>query len=356
MRRKPSCPSSAPSDAADPASAAWTAAGLTDADVPTTWEELASIAQRLTTPERKGLVLDDSADRVVAFMKQAGGWHVDEKGMPTIDSPQNLRALRYLQSLLQSGSTAFSSAVDAGWAGEALGEGTAAMVIEGTWVSGALASDYPDRRWRAVELPAGPAGKATLSFTNCWGIPMRTPYRQQAQDLVDFLMAREQQEQVAREVGVIPANQEALPALTEGRPEMEGFAAGAAYAQGEVTTKGWDSVEKDFDSRMLGLAQGEVTCQRVSPACGTRLSQPLPRKLNRKATGTPPARRPLASSGATNPAPPVSAGPRPGLSATARLPTVTDGGAPNRPRGSDTPKRTGTRLRKAGSLSSSPAK
>ncbi|KEI45599.1 sugar ABC transporter substrate-binding protein [Saccharopolyspora rectivirgula] len=236
---------------------AWREAGLTDADIPRDWDQLAQVAQRLTTPERKGLVLDDSADRVGAFMKQAGGWHVDEKGMPTIDSPQNLRALRYLQSLLQSGSTAFSSAVDAGWAGEALGEGTAAMVIEGTWVSGALASDYPDRRWRAVELPAGPAGKATLSFTNCWGIPMRTPYRQQAQDLVDFLMAREQQEQVAREVGVIPANQEALPALTEGRPEMEGFAAGAAYAQGEVTTKGWDSVEKDFDSRLLGLASGD---------------------------------------------------------------------------------------------------
>ena len=45
--------------------------------------------------------------------------------------------------------------------------------------------------------------------------------------------------------------------MTEGRPEMEGFAAGAAYAQGEVTTKGWDSVEKDFDSRLLGLASGD---------------------------------------------------------------------------------------------------
>ncbi|GAA4617778.1 sugar ABC transporter substrate-binding protein [Saccharopolyspora hordei] len=235
----------------------WREAGLTDADIPRDWNQLAQVAQRLTTPERKGLVLDDSADRVGAFMKQAGGWHVDEKGMPTIDSPQNLEALRYLQSLLRSGSTAFSSSVDAGWAGEALGKGTAAMVIEGNWASGGLAADYPDRRWRSVELPAGPAGKATLSFTNCWGIPMRTAHRQQAQDLVDFLVERAQQEQVAREVGVTPANQEATAALTAGKPEMEGFAAGAAYAQGEVTTKGWDSVEKDFDSRMLGLAQGD---------------------------------------------------------------------------------------------------
>lgn len=236
---------------------AWREAGLTDADIPKDWKQLADVAQRLTTPQRKGLVMDDNADRVGAFMRQAGGWHLDPNGKPTLDTPQNVEALRYVQWLLRSGSTAFAAGVDAGWAGEALGKGTAAMAIDGTWASGALAADYPNAHWRAVELPAGPAGKATLSFTNCWGIPERSPNRQAAQDLVDFLMDRPQQEQGAREVGVTPANQEATAKLTEGKPEMEGFAAGAAYAQGEVTAKGWDSVESDFDSRLLGLANGD---------------------------------------------------------------------------------------------------
>ncbi|RRO18670.1 extracellular solute-binding protein [Saccharopolyspora rhizosphaerae] len=236
---------------------AWKRAGLTDADVPKDWQQLAAVAQRLTTPERKGLVVDDSADRMGAFMRQAGGWHVDGSGKPTLDTPQNLEALRYVQSLLQSGSTAFAADVDAGWAGEALGKGNAAMAIDGNWASGALASDYPNARWRSVELPAGPAGKGTLSFTNCWGIPERSSKHAAAQDLVAFLTDQPQQERIAAEVGVNPAHQQAAPKLTEGKPEMTGFAVGADYAQGEVTVQGWDSVESDFDSRVLGLAAGD---------------------------------------------------------------------------------------------------
>src|SRR5690606_40176759 len=57
--------------------------------------------------------------------------------------------------------------VGAGWGGEAFGTGAAAMTIEGNWIVGALRNDFPDTPYRVVELPAGPAGKGTLQFTNC---------------------------------------------------------------------------------------------------------------------------------------------------------------------------------------------
>ena len=44
--------------------ASWEAAGLTDEDVPTTWEELATVADTLTTPEQAGLVIGTGRDRV----------------------------------------------------------------------------------------------------------------------------------------------------------------------------------------------------------------------------------------------------------------------------------------------------
>ena len=44
------------------------------------------------------------------------------------------------------------------------------MTIEGNWIGGALSKDFPDVKYRTVELPAGPKGKGTLQFTNCWGI------------------------------------------------------------------------------------------------------------------------------------------------------------------------------------------
>ena len=49
------------------------------------------------------------------------------------------------------------------------------MTIEGNWIAGAMTTDYPKVHYKVVPLPAGPAGKGTLQFTNCWGIAARQP-------------------------------------------------------------------------------------------------------------------------------------------------------------------------------------
>ena len=60
--------------------ASWEAAGLGDQDIPTTWEELATIAEKLTTPKQAGLAIGTGRDRVGAFLVQNGGFWVDENG------------------------------------------------------------------------------------------------------------------------------------------------------------------------------------------------------------------------------------------------------------------------------------
>ena len=57
----------------------WAKAGLTDADVPTTWDQLAAVAQKLTTASRSASRIGDTRDRIGAFMVQAGGW-IDQRG------------------------------------------------------------------------------------------------------------------------------------------------------------------------------------------------------------------------------------------------------------------------------------
>ncbi len=63
-----------------------------------------------------------------------------------------------------------SNDLGAGWGGEAFGKQLAAMVIEGNWIKGAMKNDFPGVKFKTVELPAGPAGKGTLMFTQCWGL------------------------------------------------------------------------------------------------------------------------------------------------------------------------------------------
>ena len=82
---------------------AWEAAGLTDADVPTTWEELSAAAAALTDGDQVGLSMGREYARVGVFMNQAGGQLVDGDTV-TADSAENAEGLAYVQSLISDGS------------------------------------------------------------------------------------------------------------------------------------------------------------------------------------------------------------------------------------------------------------
>ncbi|KQZ88537.1 sugar ABC transporter substrate-binding protein [Phycicoccus sp. Root563] len=232
----------------------WKAAGLTDADVPKTWADLEAVSKKLTTGKHVGLVIGDTRDRVGAFMKQAGGWIVnDDQTKVTADSAENLAGLQEVQKLLASKSTAFPKTVDAGWGGEAFGKGSAAMTIEGNWIKGALKADFPNVKYMAAELPAGPAGKGTLSFTQCYGIAAASKNQAAAIDLVNYLSTAEPSLELAKGLGVIPPIKSAEAGYKAAFPDDTAFLAGASYAQGPVTVAGMDPVLKDFDTQLAGL-------------------------------------------------------------------------------------------------------
>lgn len=244
----------------------WEAAGLTDADIPTTWAELETVAQTLTTDGVTGLVIGDTRDRVGAFMKQAGGWitNADQTEM-TIDSPEAVAGIAEVQKLLASGAAAFPKAVDSGWGGEAIGTGKAAMTIEGNWFKSAAGADYPDLNWQVAELPAGPAGKGTLTFTQCWAIADASSNKEAALDFVKSLYTPEIQVDLANRFGVMPSIESAREQYVATVPETEqAWLAGADYAQGPVSAVGMDPVMKDLDTliqQLPGISPEDIAAQ-----------------------------------------------------------------------------------------------
>lgn len=232
----------------------WAAAGLTDADVPTTWEQLQAVATRLTSGEQTGLVINDTRDRIGAFMVQAGGWVTNpDQTQATADSPENLAALQYVQSLLASGAAKYPKQIGAGDAIEAFGQGRAAMIIEGNWFLGSMQADYPDVPYTVAPLPAGPGGPGTLSFTQCWGIAAQSDTQEQAKDLVNALMTPEQQITFAEVFGVMPSLESARAEYEQKFPQFAPFLAGAEGAQGPVTTPGMEPVLLQFDTGLQAL-------------------------------------------------------------------------------------------------------
>ena len=236
----------------------WKDAGLTDADVPADWAALEAVATKLTNKDHVGLVVGNTRDRVGAFMRQSGGWFTNPDATSiTTDTPENLAALDYVKKLLAAGVAKYPKAVDAGWGGEAFGLQKAAMVIEGNWIKGAMKNDFSKVEYQVAELPAGPAGKGTLLFTQCWGVAAAGANKPQAVDLVNALTSDDQQMAFAEGFGVMPSSQSAQALYSAKYPTDAAFIAGGQYGQGPVAIPGFAPVLAQFDVGLDALATGD---------------------------------------------------------------------------------------------------
>lgn len=237
-------------------SAKWEEAGLTEDDIPTTWEELAAVAEQLTTEETVGLGFSPEFQRLGVFAAQAGGGLVTD-GEATAASEENVEALNYVKQMLTDGVADYSSNLGAGWGGEAFGKGLAAMVIEGNWIAGAMSNDFPDVEYQIAELPEGPAGKGTLQFTNCWGIAADSDNIEGAKALVEHLTTPESQLAFAEAFGVMPSLQSVAADWAEQYPELEPFIAGGEYAQNLPAQQGAADVLGELNSQLESLESSD---------------------------------------------------------------------------------------------------
>ncbi|QIG40097.1 extracellular solute-binding protein [Microbacterium sp. 4R-513] len=234
----------------------WDAAGLTDADIPKTWDDLTAVSQKLTQNGVVGLGMGQEYQRVGAFMAAAGGGLIKD-GKAVADSPENVEALTYVKDNIASGNFAFAPDLGAGWGGEAFGKQLSAMTIEGNWITGAMSNDFPDVDYVVTELPEGPGGQGTLQFTNCWGMAADSPNQKAALDLVEYLTSADQQLAFSKAFGPMPSVQSAADQWKSDNPKLEAFLAGADYAQGVPTNEGTADVITDFNSQLQGLKTGD---------------------------------------------------------------------------------------------------
>jgi multiple sugar transport system substrate-binding protein len=235
----------------------WSQAGLTSADIPTNWTQLETVAKKLTTHGRPGLVLDDSHSELDEFLYQNGGTVVGSNGQVTLDSSQNVAALTFLKGMLSQHILAFPSTLSAGWSGQAFGENKAAMDIVGNWMVGALQTDYPSIKYQVATIPTGPSGTAaTVSFTNCWGIPRSSANLTGAVDFVKFLTTSQQQMKFSKAFGVIPSLRTLQGTWQSTFPNLAVHTQELTYAHPDIALPGDSNALSSFDSALAQLATG----------------------------------------------------------------------------------------------------
>lgn len=235
----------------------WAQAGLGAA--PVTWSQLQADAKKLTTGGRAGLVIDQTHSGIDEFFYQNGGTVTNAAGTQVeLSSAQNVQALTFLKSMLTQGVMKLPSQLNAGFSGQAFGENKAAMDIIGNWENGVIQTDYPGIKFKVYPLPAGPSGAhATLSFTNCWGVPKQSKNLAGAVELVKFLTTPQQEMMFAKSFGVIPSLQSAQSQYVQAFPQYSTFVQELPYAHPDIAIAGATQALGAFDSALAQLPSAD---------------------------------------------------------------------------------------------------
>ncbi len=195
----------------------WEEAGLTDEDIPTTWDELAEVAQILTIKDgdnfqQAGLNLNGNYHSMLLGQKyQLGENLVAEDGTPLIDTDaMNETAQRLLDfyDVYDTGSKDFGTD-----SGDSFGQGLAAMTYAWGFMYGHISTNYPDINFDAFEVPtidgSEPYAYERYNGESTLGINADLSDEEMAvaQDFVRFyLVQADIQKEMCISYGVYPTN------------------------------------------------------------------------------------------------------------------------------------------------------
>jgi len=180
--------------------AAFEAAGIEEPTADWTWEDLETAAAAIAeTGEYGGFCMGADWARFAPFaFGNGGGYTNDENTEATVNTAEVLEAAEFIAGMKESGALVTPADVGAGWCGEAIGKELVGMTYEGGWMVNFMRNDYGEVEWKAVELPAGPTGKADVIFTNGIGVNAATEYPRAAAAFAIFLTSPENQGEITK--------------------------------------------------------------------------------------------------------------------------------------------------------------
>jgi multiple sugar transport system substrate-binding protein len=246
-------------------------AGITAA--PTTWEELTAAIDKLKTVDglQAPMCLSPSLDRGLAFIYQAGGGLFnDDKTAGIINTPESVAGIQQYLDFFTSGAGKRPGDMGDDWCGKSLGAGNVAIAFEGGWLDPYMKDTYPDTKYAWAEMPAGPAGKATLGFTVAYAMGVDSQNKDASWALISYLTGPEGM-QTWTEGGV------ANPSRTDlqGGEGKEILIQGADYAHPWSFIPGFTEINDAFNNALTGAIEGSGTAQDIADATQSAIDSNL---------------------------------------------------------------------------------
>jgi multiple sugar transport system substrate-binding protein len=224
---------------------------------PTTLEELVTTADSLKGQGdlKSPICINPGLDRGLAFIyAQGGSLLTDDNSAAAIDSAESVAAVQWYMDLVNNGQAMTAAQLGAGWCGEALGKGLSAIAFEGGWLKGYLENDFPDVNWAFAEMPAGSAGKVTISYTAAYGISPDSEVKDAAWVVMQYLTGKDGM-QLWTEGGIAVPSRSDVPVPAG----FEVIVAGGEYARpGSGFMPGYADVQKAFQDAFTAEITNET--------------------------------------------------------------------------------------------------
>lgn len=147
----------------------WAKAGLTDADIPQTWDQLREVAKKLTVAEgdsitQAGFNFNNQFNAFTPGMPYQHGQNLfaEDQKTPTFASDAMAQVIELFQGFYDTdkvGSKDFGND-----SAESFGQGQSAMVYSWTHLGGLLATDFPDIKYATFRTPLPEASAEPYAF------------------------------------------------------------------------------------------------------------------------------------------------------------------------------------------------
>jgi multiple sugar transport system substrate-binding protein len=150
--------------------AAWDEAGLTDGDIPQTWEQLLEVGQKLTNDQRFGVLFSTTPGYYQNFtwypFMWMGGAEIQKDATTSgMRDPGAVQALKFWQDAVNLGVSPRTELGGGAWNGPAnIGTGYCAIQNIGIWSISELRQDAPDLEYGIFKLPVPEGGTYTTDM------------------------------------------------------------------------------------------------------------------------------------------------------------------------------------------------
>jgi multiple sugar transport system substrate-binding protein len=185
----------------------------------------------------------------------------------TLNGPDTVAAVTKLKEWLEEGWLSPSILGGGVATSEQFGNGTAATVVEGPWMPGIFANQFPELEYELAPIPAGPAGSASVVGGEDIVVFKQTQNKEAALAFTRFMLSEEAQLAMGK-VGQMPV----LTSLAghSDLPDFYGvFQEQLETAKARTPVPAWPRIDEAVSNAVLKALRGDATVQAALDEAAT---------------------------------------------------------------------------------------